>query len=120
MRLAEICKISVKAILGEPMLYTVNANIVPRDIGGKYFLVDICAKDYYTTKRIYSVNQVGYTLFTIMKSFHTPFSVSDVLSAFIPKLKDHVPKMDSVIFEDIQTYICDLCSCGYIVPEDIR
>lgn len=112
--------ISVKAILGGLMLYTVNANIVPRDIGGKYFLVDICAKDYYTTKRIYSVNQVGYMLFSIMKSFHTPFSVSDVLSAFIPKLNDYVPEMNSVIIEDVQIYIYDLCSCGYIVQEGVK
>lgn len=95
------------------MLYHVNEAIIPRDIAGVFFLVDITEKDYYSKKKIYSTNEIGYEQFRIMKQLSV-FSVRSVLQEFIKLLNDYNDGMYAMILKDAEVFIADLVAAGYL------
>lgn len=95
------------------MLYHVKEDVIPRDIAGVYFLVDITEKDYYSKKEIFSTNETGYELFKIMKRLSV-FSVVDVLQEFVKLLNDYNDNMYDMILEDTEKFIADLVSASYL------
>ena len=102
------------------MEYTVGRDIVPRDIAGVYFLVDIHEKDYYVKQKMFTTNQCGYEMFKIMKSLPQPFTSDLVFEKFTALLCDYSPEMDAQIHSDIQSFVNDLLCASYVkeVEED--
>lgn len=95
------------------MLYRIKEGIIPRNIAGIYFLVDITEKDYYFKKEIFSTNNIGYIQFNIMKELSI-FSLYDILQHFIKLLDDYKENMYDQIFKDTESFIANLLSVGYL------
>ena len=95
------------------MLYRAKDEVIPRDIAGIYFLVDITEKDYYSKKEIYSTNEIGYEQFKIMKMLSV-FSVPDMLQEFIKLLNDYNDNMYDMILKDAERFVANLITAGYL------
>lgn len=95
------------------MEYTVNGDIIPRNIAGVYFLVDIHEKDYYVKQEMFTTNQCGYEIFRIMKSLPQPFTLPLVFEKFTKILSNYSSEMDNQIYSDIQNFIDELLRVNY-------
>ena len=95
------------------MLYRAKDEIIPRDIAGIYFLVDITEKSYYAKKEIYSTNEIGYEQFRIMKRLSV-FSVRDMLQEFIMLLNNYNDDMYNAILKDAEVFVADLVAAGFL------
>ena len=95
------------------MKYIAKNEIVPRNIAGVYFLVDISERDYYIKKKIFSTNETGYTQFLIMKELGS-FSIEDILCRFITLLTDYEESMYGQIYKDTKAFVMSLIAAGYL------
>ena len=94
-------------------MYKVKGDVIPRDIAGIYFLVDISEKDYYSKKEIFSTNQTGYEQFKIMQDLNV-FTIDDLVSRFIMCLTDYTDELYAPILSDTTAFIRDLITAGYV------
>lgn len=96
------------------MGYIINCDIIPRNIAGVYFLVDIHEKDYYVKQEMFTTNQCGYEIFRIMKSLPQPFTLPVVFEKFTALLSNYSPEMDEQIHSDIQNFVGELICAKYV------
>lgn len=97
--------------------YRVNPLIIPRDIDGVYFLVDIARKDYYDRRQITSLNQSMYLLCTIMRELST-FNEEVLTERFKGLFFIRDKAQEIQIGKDVQSCIIALCEIGFIEVAD--
>lgn len=93
--------------------YSLRENLVVRDIGGLYFIVDICDKNCYKLKELYSTNEIGKVIFNIMNAYRV-VTVEKILNELKKILTDYDSSMDSMIRNDIQNFLKSLLRIGYL------
>jgi len=98
------------------MVYRIRRELVPRNIAGRYFIVDTTEKDYYDTKQIFTVNQSGYEMFKIMDSLNI-FSENDLFTRFVLLFNDITPEIHSAIKSDISFFLQQLIEKHYVTVE---
>lgn len=96
------------------MAFIANQGVIPRNIAGIYFLVDIHERDYYAKKQIFSTNQCGYELFRIMRALNHPFTVEELLEQFLLLLTEDARNERDQIKSDVLQFIDELKGVGYI------
>ena len=94
-------------------MYKLYKEIVSRNIGGLYFLIDIKDKYCYDFKKIYSVNQIGNALFNIMRKLEL-FNIAMVAEELKKQLSDYHSSLDEQIDTDVKDFIQRLIDVGYI------
>lgn len=94
-------------------IFVFKEGIVPRDIGGIYFLIDIHDNTYSGTEEIFSANRMGYIMACIMKRLDT-FSIDDIFAELIKVINNYNSNMDVMIKSDIANYIKELIKLGYV------
>lgn len=93
--------------------YSLRENLVARDIGGLYFIIDICDKNCYKLKELYSTNEIGKAIFDILSEYRV-VTVEKILNELKKVLVDYDSSMDSMIRNDIVSFLQSLFEIGYL------
>lgn len=97
------------------MKYIVREGIIPRDIAGVYFLIDIHDKSYYDSKKIYTTNQIGYELCSIMMKKTDGFIITDIVDELKRLLINYSDDLYNQIISDVNKFVKELSRIGYIL-----
>lgn len=96
------------------MSYSVREGIVCRDIAGVYFAVDIHDKHFYRNKQINCLNEIAYTLLTIMQE-SGEFTAEDIAEKLEDKLSKDAEVPHERILSDVSGFIAALEERGWVV-----
>ena len=95
--------------------YSLNANMRLRDIGGIYFLIDICDKSYYKNKKLFNINETGKRIIMFLEK--NVCTLEGVVSYICSQVINYSDDMYEMIYEDCKEFISDLEQRGYIVQK---
>jgi len=93
--------------------YRLHPDLVPRDIGGIYFLVDIGDKHYYDRRRIQATNRTAFLLVTLMRDLET-FTEEELIQAFSGLFAVEDEEQAQQIRQDVLQCLETLRGCGYV------
>lgn len=94
--------------------YSLRNDLVLRDIGGLYFIIDIRDKECYDLKRLLSVNEMGKEIFKYMRKYGV-FSMQGIVSYIESIIVDYKPELHSKIENDVKNYIMQMQQKGYVL-----
>lgn len=94
--------------------YSLRNDLVLRDIGGIYFVIDVREKKCYDLKRLLSLNEMGKEIFKYMKKYGV-FSIQGIVSYIESIIVDCKPELHLIIEKDVQNYILGMKEKGYVL-----
>lgn len=94
--------------------YSLRDDLVLRNIGGIYFVVDIRDKECYDLKLLLSLNEMGKEIFNYMKKYGV-FSIQGIVSYIENIIIDYTPEMHSKIEMDVKNYVFHMQKKGYVL-----
>ena len=95
------------------MKYKVIKGIVPRNIDGIYFLINIYDKKCFVEGNLFTTNEMGYELFNLMKA-QDIFTIDEITCKLIRNLIDFKEEMYCMILSDVKDFVQKLNDIGYI------
>ena len=94
--------------------YQLKKGIVLRNIGGVYFLIDIHAKDYYESKRLFALNEIGKEIVGFLM-LNRVCTVGGIVSHIKSQIVNYMPEMNDSIYEDCNAFVTYLLKNGFLV-----
>lgn len=95
-------------------MYMMNPDIILRDIGGIFFLIDITESGYHIDKQIYSINMTGKAIVEIIIN-NQNIKLDDLVKKFIELLVDYDVSIYDFIYSDVVEYLDVLIKLRYVV-----
>ena len=94
--------------------YALREDLILRDIGDVYFLIDINSKEYYDLKILYEVNRTGKEIIKYMQEKHI-VTIEGIVSYLKTIIKNYTPDMHKQMMSDCELFIKELEDKKYVV-----
>lgn len=94
-------------------MYRIKEGLVPREIKGVCFVIDIHDKHFYRNKQVCCVNRIAYEIMKILNKLKE-FEIIDITDRLTPLFNERTKPTAEVLNKDVSDYIVSLIQKGWV------